>query len=146
MIIINNKEYNNTDFNVPFLSYEVTRNGEKKIGKSPSFEFAADDKNFIKIETTYDKEDLKNNEINERIDIKRYVSDIVYVDEKGWASLICGKYSCFITKLDKDSFRVELICIDDTFNEITDIKIDEKIKIDFDNEDTSGGEVVGIEG
>lgn len=130
MIIINNQSYKNNKGNITFGNYNVTRNRKTKKGVSPFISFKCKN-TYIGIETTYDKEQLINMQINNKADITKYISDITYEDEKGWISLICNKYNCYLKKIGNHHFIIELDCKAEEGNEIFKISINENITIEF---------------
>ena len=38
------------------------------------------------------------------------MSDIIYEDQKGWISLILGKYICYLERINDYEYRIELNC------------------------------------
>ena len=89
MIVINDKNFNNTLKRVSFGEYNVTENGKKRNGSALFISFKIDNI-VLRLETVYDKKWLEELKINDKKDISKYISDITYEDEKGWISLITG--------------------------------------------------------
>lgn len=131
MITINNTKYTVQKIKVTFGNYNVSNKDKKRNGQSPFIQFYTNDNIFIGIETTYDKEWLKQLKVNDIKNITEYISDIVYEDEKGWISLITGKYTCYLEKINHTNFRLELSCIAEECDEHFDIFIKENIIIDL---------------
>ena len=69
---------------------------------------------------------MKNNTKN---NIKDSISDITYENDKGWISIIDGKYNCDITKINKDTFNITFNITTKDIDEEFNIKIDENINI-----------------
>ena len=142
MITINNTEYTVQDIKVTFGKHNISNKDKKRTGQSPFIQFHTNDNIFIGIETTYDKEwwqELKANDkervqelkANDKKNIAEYISDISYEDENGWISLITGKHTCYLEKINYTNFRLELTCIADECDEHFDISIKEDIIIDL---------------
>lgn len=69
---------------------------------------------------------MKNNTKN---NIKDSISDITYENDKGWISIIDGKYNCDIAKINKDTFNITFNITTKDIDEEFNIKIDENINI-----------------
>ena len=130
MVVLNNKNYNNSLIEVSFGKYNVTQNGKKRTGESLFVLFKIDNF-YLGLETTYDKKWLKELKIDDKKNITEYISDITYEDEKGWLSLILGKYKCFINKVEENNFIIELNSDTEECGEHFHILLNEKVKIDF---------------
>ena len=131
MITINNTKYTTHDIKVTFGNYNVSSKDKKRNGQSPFIQFHTNDNIFIGIETTYDKAWLQELKTNDKKDITEYISDIAYEDENGWISLITGKYTCYLEKINHTNFRLELTCMAEECDEHFDISIKEDIIIDL---------------
>ena len=86
LIIINNNIYKKFDIEVNNIKYK-TKNfytGEINEGYSPCFEFNICDKIFIQIETMLLERKLENLSIGKNINIKKYITDILYKNESEW--------------------------------------------------------------
>ena len=109
LIIINNNIYKKFDIEVNNIKYK-TKNfytGEINEGYSPCFEFNICDKIFIQIETMLLETKLENLSIGKNINIKRYITDILYKNERGWETLTEDKYTIFIRKEEEDIFFLD---------------------------------------
>lgn len=131
MITINNNKYTVQDIKVTFGNYNVSNKDKKRNGQSPFIQFHTNNDLFIGIETTYDKAWLQELKTNDKKDITEYISDIAYEDENGWISLITGKYTCYLEKINHTNFRLELTCMAEECDEHFDISIKEDIIIDL---------------
>lgn len=128
MLTINNKEYKKIKVQIIWKNYTIVSSKNKRSGISPSFIFNTDNET-ITIETTTSKTIFENMKINTKINIKDNISDITYEDDKGWISIIDGKYNCDITKINKDAFNITFNITTDDIDEEFNIKIDENINI-----------------
>lgn len=131
MITINNTKYIVQNIKVTFGNYNVSNKDKRRNGQSPFIQFHTDNDIFIGIETTYDKEWLKELEVNDRKNITEYISDIAYEDENGWLSLITGKYTCYLEKINQSKFRIEFKCAAEECDEYFDISIIEDILVEL---------------
>jgi len=131
MITINNTKYTTHDIKVTFGNYNVSNKDKKRNGQSPFIQFHANNNIFIGIETTYDKEWLKELKENDKKKITEYISDIAYEDENGWISLITGRYTCYLEKINQSKFRIEFKCTAQECDEYFDISIMEDVNIDL---------------
>lgn len=128
MIKINNKEYNKYNVKIAWGNFNITSYGKKIKGIAPFITFNIKDNILIGIETRIPKEMLENTNLNEKINIKQYLTDITYEDEKGWLSLITGKYDCDIARIGDSYFKIEL-CIESEETEKINIIIDTNIEL-----------------
>ena len=48
-------------------------------------------------------------EINKKINLNKYISDITYEDKKGWISIVTGNYECNVTKVSNNRFKLEFL-------------------------------------
>ncbi len=124
MININDKQYNDYDIKVSWISYEVTRKGKKEQGLSPFIKFKVNN-SYIGLETIIDSEILRKMEFNKEINIKDYLSDITYEDKDGWISLIIDEYDLVIKRIDKELYNINFYVNNDEIKIVinTDIKI-----------------------
>lgn len=120
MIKLNNKKYDNYKIEVLWDNFEVISNDKKIKGVSPFISFNIDNNIIIEIETSISKETLENININEKINITQYLTDIIFEEQKGSRSIIDWKYNFEMTKINSNFFKIEF----DINNN------DEKIKID----------------
>ena len=83
----------------------------------------------------YDKKWIKELKINDKKDISKYVTDIIYNDSKGWISLIYGIYKCFLERKDNEIYLLDFYCntIDD--GEEFSISLNEKINFILNHEE-----------
>lgn len=130
MIVINDKNFNNTLKRVSFGEYNVTENGKKRNGSALFISFKFDNI-VLRLETVYDKKWLEELKINDKKDISKYISDITYEDEKGWISLITGISKCFINRIDNNKFLLEFNCEAEECSECFKILLNEEIEIIF---------------
>lgn len=121
MIEIKNKKFDKVNTKVSCDNYFVTNNGKKRKGISPYMSFNIDNI-YIDIETIYDINWLKNMKLNQEIDIKQYITNILYEEENECAQLYDIQY-CSIERIKEDTFNIKLQCKE---NEII---IDENIII-----------------
>ena len=126
MIKINNKEYNNYDIEITWGDFDVVSNGEKRKGSAPFIIFNIENNIFIGIETIISKDMWKNMNLNTKVNIERYISDITYKDEAGWISIITGKYNCNILRISEKEFKIEFCVESEEIDEIN-IIIDDVI-------------------
>lgn len=130
MIIINDKNFDNSLKKVSFGEYNVTQDGKKRNGSAPFISFKFDN-GLLGLETIYDKKWLEELKMNNKKDIGKYISDITYEDEKGWISLITGNYNCFITKVKNNVFALEFSCETEEYDEHYKIILNEEVEINF---------------
>lgn len=120
MIKLNNKRYDNYKIEVLWDNFELGSNNKKIKGVSPFISFNINNNIIIEIETNISKETLENININEKINITQYLTDIIFEEQKGSRSIIDWKYNFEMTKINSNFFKIEF----DINNN------DEKIKID----------------
>ncbi len=126
MIKVNNKQYDNYDVKITWGNFESVLDKEKVKGIAPFITFNIDNNTFIGIETSLSKEKLKS--INTKLNINKYITDVTYEDEKGWLSIINGKYDCSITRVDEDVFKIDLNVLSEELDEIN-IVIEENLEL-----------------
>lgn len=131
MTIINDKNYEKALIKVSFGQYIVNQDG--KINSTALFISFKFGNIYLGLETVYDKNWLKELKMNDKKDISKYISDITYEDEKGWISLITGKYKCFINRVKDNIFIFELNCETEECGECYSISLNKKVEIDFDS-------------
>ena len=44
---------------------------------------------------------------NIRTNIKEYISSVLYEEEREWISIINSEYDCYITRIDRKSFKID---------------------------------------
>lgn len=107
MIRINNKKYYNYDIEITWGNFKTIVCGQETCGIAPIIRFNLENNVFIEIESVFLKEKVENSYLNEKINIERYITDVIYKDDKGWVSIITGKYSCSIIRVDEKRFKLE---------------------------------------
>ena len=134
MIRYNDKVYNKSLYQISFGEYKVKQNVKERTGKSPRITFILDDFK-LGLELVYDKKWIKELKINDKKDISKYVTDIIYNDSKGWISLIYGTYQCFLERIDNELYLLDFYCntIDD--EEEISIVLNEKINFILNHEE-----------
>ena len=133
MIRYNDKVYNKSLYQISFGEYKVKQNGKERTGKSPRITFMLDDFNLM-LEFIYDKEWIRELKINDKKDISKYVTDIIYNDSKGWISLIYGTYKCFLERIDNEFYLLDFYCNTIDEEEFS-IVLNEKINFILNNEE-----------
>lgn len=127
MIKINNIEYNKFETDISWGKFTLYSNGQKRTGIAPFITFYVDDM-LIGLELTFTKDMFEDAQIGVETDIKKYISDITFEDEKGWISINDGQCHCNITRISKDRFHIDFHIIghdlDDKFNILIDDEID----------------------
>lgn len=126
MIKLNNTLYSKLSYKVSFGDYQVKQNGKKRTGKSPRITFMWDNFNLM-LELIYDKKWIRELKINNKKDISKYVTDIIYDDGKGWISLIYGTYQCFLKRIDNELYLLDFYCNIIEYEEEFNIVLKEKI-------------------
>lgn len=131
MIIVNGNKFNNHKTNISLDKFSVSKYDGNKVIKrksvAPYITFNVDDKIFVALEMNYSDSMFKEVKINEQVDITKFITDILYADEKGWVSLTTGKYACIITRKNEMNYNFDLI-VEDKFEDIS-IKIDSSVKL-----------------
>ncbi len=107
MIIINNNEYNNYNIKVSWGEFSVSHNGKRRQGISPFITFNIDNDKFVGLEFTFSDEMFKQMKVNIKTNVKEYISDILYEDDRGWISIINSEYDCDITRIDETCFKID---------------------------------------
>lgn len=134
MIRYNDKVYNKSLYQISFGEYKVKQNGKERTGKSPRITFMLDDFNLM-LEFIYDKEWIRELKINDKKDISKYVTDIIYNDSKGWISLIYGTYKCFLERIDNEFYLLDFYCNTMDDEEEFSIVLNEKINFILNHEE-----------
>ncbi len=129
MIIINENKYSIFDYKVSWGKFHVTNNGKRRDGKAPFITFNIDNNKYIGLEFTFSDDMFKQMKVNVKTNLKEYISDILYDDEKGWISIIDGNYEIYLTGLSEKEFNINFCIkahdVDEEFN----IFLDENISI-----------------
>lgn len=125
MLKINDVEYKEYTTKVSWGSFSVTSQGKTRTGIAPFITFNSNDTIFIGLELTFSDEMFKNCQIDTENNITKYLSDISFEDEKGWISLITGKYNLDITRINEDSFKFNLLVEEDDIK----VYIDDIVKV-----------------
>lgn len=107
MIKINEKEYHNYDIKIDWGKFEAKVCGRKINGESPFIIFNIENNIYIGLEFIFSKEMFNKMEINKKINLNKYISDITYEDKKGWISIILEKYNCNINRINNHSFQLD---------------------------------------
>lgn len=124
MIKINDKEYSNYNIKITWENFLVSSYNKKRTGIAPFITFNIENRIFIGLEFTFSKEMFENTKLNTRTNITEYLSDILYEDEKGWISIITGKYDCSITRTSENIFKIEFFVEAGDLNIIIDTDIE----------------------
>ena len=106
MIIINNKKYNEYSIKVSWGEFSVSHCGKRRKGIAPFISFNIDNNKFVGLEFTFSDEMFKQMKENNKLNIKEYISDVLYEDERGWISIINSDYNCDITRIDEKNFKI----------------------------------------
>lgn len=107
MIKINDKLYNDYNIKISWGNFEKIYFDEILKGISPFIKFNLENNIFIGIETCFSKQQIENMKLNEKTNIKQYITDIIYEDENGWISIIIEEYDCDLTKINANEFKIE---------------------------------------
>lgn len=133
MIKINNVEFIIEEVKISYGKFSVSSQGCKRQGISPYISFYINDnfgnKNILSIETTYSTDYFKILKVNEEIDCSKYISDIIYTENGIWDSLITGKYTSELIKLDKNKYKIILQCYYKDLDYIIDLNLEETIEL-----------------
>ena len=129
MIIINENKYSIFDYKVSWGKFYVSNNGKRRDGKAPFITFNIDNNKYIGLEFTFSDDMFKQMKVNVKTNLKEYISDILYDDEKGWISIIDGNYDIYLSRLSEKEFNINFCIkahdVDEEFN----IFLDENISI-----------------
>mgnify|MGYP001809988322 CR=1 FL=1 len=137
VVIVNGCNYNSYEVKTNFRNYSSTKyeNGAIKTaekGVAPDITFDLLNNITVFIETIYSVELLKQAKPNIKIDITKYVTDVLYNEEAYacWHFILEGLKSCHITMLDDKNcnFNMYIMCNNYDDKEI-EIRIDSIIKI-----------------
>ena len=109
MIKINEKEYHNYDIKIDWGKFEAKVCGRKINGESPFIIFNIENNIYIGLEFIFSKKMFNKMEINKKINLNKYISDITYEDKKGWISIVTGNYECNVTKVKNDCLKLEFL-------------------------------------
>ena len=109
MIKINGKEYKNYETKASWGKFEAKVSGRKIDGESPFIMFNIENNIYIGLEFIFSKEMFNKIEINKKINLNKYISDITYEDKKGWISIVTGNYECNVTKISNDCFKLDFL-------------------------------------
>ncbi len=108
MIKIKDRSFETYRIEVIWKNFSVSsKNGKHQSGKAPLITFYLDDRIVIELELTCSKTMLLNTKINQRTNIRDYLSDITMEKEEVWSSLILGKYDCNITRINERMFHLD---------------------------------------
>lgn len=120
MITINDKEYKNFEIEITWSKIAAVCDAQKITGPAPFITFFVD-KFIIGLELIHTKEMFETMKKGIKKDIKKYISDITFEDEKGWISINNGPFQCHIIKKDDKTFNIDF--------EIDTYDLDEEFKI-----------------
>ncbi len=67
---------------------------------------------------------FKQMKVNIKTNVREYISDVLYEDDRGWISLINSEYDCDITRIDEKCFKMNFY-----INAEENISIDSKITL-----------------
>ncbi len=122
MIKINNKTYNNNKIEIIFDKFINCENNEEM--NTLNFYFIIKNDIQLEIETKISNNILSNMNINNHLDINKYITDIEYQDENGYTTLIHEKYYSLLTRINEKDFNIKFKIESNDIN----IKVDEVIK------------------
>lgn len=128
MIRINNIVYNKFETKISWGNFLVSSYGYKRTGVAPFITFYVNNI-FIGLEFTFSKEMFENTVIGIKTDIKEYISDVIFKDEKGWLSINDGQYECNIIRINEKNFHIIFHIIAHDLDDEFDIFIDDAIEI-----------------
>lgn len=128
MIRINNIEYNKFETEISWKNFLVSSYGHKRTGIAPFITFCINNM-FIGLELTFSKEMFENTVLWIKTDIKEYISDVTFEDEKGWLSINDGQYECNIIRINEKNFHIIFHIIAYDLDDEFDIFIDDEIEI-----------------
>ena len=115
MVIVNNKEYTNYDIVTSWNDFSFNFNGHKKIGIAPFITFNIENIS-IWLELTFEDVMFKQLKLNNKVNIKDFIIDILYCNDRGWISISNNNFSSFITSINEDNFRLEITLISSRIN------------------------------
>lgn len=128
MIKINNIEYNEFETKISWGNFLVSSHSHKRTGIAPFITFYVDN-TFIGLEFIFSKEMFENTDLGIKTNIKEYISDVTFEDEKGWISINAEQYECNIIRINEKNFHIIFQIIAHDFDEEFDIFIDDEIEI-----------------
>jgi len=128
MIKINDLKYDEYDTKITWGDFWVSHHGIKRTGVAPFITYDTNDAS-IGLELTFSKEMFEDAKKGEQIDIKQYITDIIYDDEKGWISISDREFECSLTKITKKRFNINFHVLAYDLDEKFDIFIDDDIDI-----------------
>lgn len=133
MIKINGKEYYNYDIKIDWGKFEAKVYGRKINGESPFIIFNIENNIYIGLELIFSKSMFDKIELNKKINLNKYISDITYEDKKGWISIVTGNYECNVTKVNNNRFKFDFLVQPDEFDadefDINNIEIETYINL-----------------
>lgn len=128
MIKINNIEYNEFETKISWGNFLVSSHGYKRTGIAPFIIFYVNNI-FIGLEFTFSKEMFEDTELGIKTNIKKYISDVTFENEKGCISINDGQYECNIIRINEKSFHIIFQIVAHDLDEEFDIFIDDEIEI-----------------
>ncbi len=134
MIKINECLYKIKEIEVNWGNFSMTSNKETINGISPDINIYIEDNkkntNNLMIETIFSNIDFKNLKINETIDFKKFISDIIYmVNDKAIFLLQSTIYS-ELSKLDLNLYNLKLKCDYEELGKCIRVDLDSNIMIE----------------
>lgn len=123
IVKINDIEYKDYDINVIEQSFSAFsyKDGKKseRTGVAPFIQIDLIKDIHIGIEMNYSYEMFRENDLDKEIDISKYITDILYSDEKGWVPITNNEHNTIIKRISDNEYNFYLDVKDDSF----DIKI-----------------------
>lgn len=107
MIKVNDKQYNTYNIEITWENFEICSFNKKRKGLAPFITVNIENNIFIGLEFTISTEILRSYELDTKTNIKKYLSDVLYKNERGWVSIINGKYDCNIVRTSENDFKIE---------------------------------------
>lgn len=105
MIKIENKEYKQYSTSITWETFSAGSLEKRRSGLAPFITFQVENK-YIGLEFSYAKKMFEKIKPNQSVNVKEYISDILYEDENGWISLL-GNYDCRITRINHNVFNIK---------------------------------------
>lgn len=108
MIKINDTQYADDCIKITWKNFNTSNaSGKKRFGKAPLITFCLEKNISVELEFTFSQAMFLDTKTNIRTNIKEYVSDIIFKNDKGCTSLIYGKYDCNITRINEKKFNLD---------------------------------------
>ena len=113
--------------NISWGNFKVSTFHKIREGIAPFICFKLKENISLGLELTFSREMFEEMQLNVKVNLNDYLTDITYEDDMGWLSLIIEKHNCYIKKIDKDLFSIELNVVSE--NDNLDIIINHNISI-----------------